>query len=888
MQALLDAVRQACRPGLWSQGVQLVRGGAVSVEQRDDSEITTRVRIAGRPVPTTTVLYPEDEEWSCDCGSPIEPCAHVAAAIIAVHQGAQPASGAAPSEAAPASAPPRLRYDLVVLRGYLTVERALVSPDGTQQPIPRSPAATLARQHRDLVLDHEDLYVERLLLAASTPLLSGSMLLSVLRGLSSSNEVYFEGRRVRTSAELVLPVVSIEDAKAGIVVRFERAPEVTAVVARGVLLCGDTLRPMGETTVSGDQYEKLPYVQPYPPAALGEFVASALPDLRKRFDVQIHTERLPGTSREARPRIAFELDHLPSGALSVMPTLVYGEPPTARIDDGRLVHLGGDVPRRNPAVERELVFALHDQLNLLPGHRAHFEPGDAPRFVSKLRDFSRKSSGGVKLALERRKVVPELIVAGEQFELRFDLEGTADAKQARHATAEAVVRSWQQGLDLVPLVGGGFADLPRAWMEKHGHLVADLLASRDPEGHVAPAASPLLVDLCERMGAAPPPSARQLLPLLDGSAELPEITLPVDLDATLRPYQETGVRWLSLLGRAQLGSVLADDMGLGKTLQTLAILERGTLVVCPRSVIHNWAAEAARFRPGLRVALYHGPRRELDRDADVTLTTYHTLRSDLEALGPVPWDTVVLDEAQTIKNADSQTARAAYQLQAKRRIALSGTPVENRLEELWSLMHFTNPGLLGPRSYFQEQYVEPILRGDEGVGERLARKIRPFVLRRMKRDVAKELPPRTDITLLVELSPEERALYDAVHQATRKDVAESLGQSGNVLAALEALLRLRQASCHPALLPGREAECSSKIERLLEALTDAAADGHRCLVFSQWTSLLDLVEPHLRAAELSFLRLDGSTRDRAGVVASFQDEAGPPVLLTSSRREGPG
>jgi len=224
-------------------------------------------------------------------------------------------------------------------------------------------------------------------------------------------------------------------------------------------------------------------------------------------------------------------------------------------------------------------------------------------------------------------------------------------------------------------------------------------------------------------------------------------------------------------------------MGLGKTLQTIAAMQGRVLVVCPRSVVFNWAEEIARFRPGLRIAQYHGPDRALDRKADVTLTTYAILRLDVAVLADESWDIVVLDEAQAIKNPTSQTARAAFDLNAGFRVALSGTPVENRLEELWSVMHFANPGLLGGRSGFDERYASPIADGERDAAARLRAKIRPFVLRRTKADVLPDLPPRMDHVLHVALDDDERAVYDAVRVATKKDVAEKLAQGGGVLAA---------------------------------------------------------------------------------------------------------
>jgi SNF2 family DNA or RNA helicase len=329
-------------------------------------------------------------------------------------------------------------------------------------------------------------------------------------------------------------------------------------------------------------------------------------------------------------------------------------------------------------------------------------------------------------------------------------------------------------------------------------------------------------------------------------------------------------------------------MGLGKTLQTICVLRSGSLVVAPTSVLHNWAGELRRFRPGLRVAVYHGAGRTLDADADVVLTTYAILRLDADALSSRTWEVVVLDEAQAIKNPESQVAQAAFRLRGDFRVCLSGTPVENRLDELWSQFHFLNRGLLGGRSDFRDRYAQPLAEGRAGVAERLRQRIRPFVLRRLKRDVAKELPPRTDLVLRFPLEQGERRVYDAILAATREEVVERLGGGGNVMEALEALLRLRQAACHVGLIPGQEAERSSKVDLLLERLGQAVEDGHKALVFSQWTGLLDKVEPHLEEAGVEFLRLDGSTRDRGAVVEAFQGEGGPPVLLASLKAGGTG
>jgi SNF2 family DNA or RNA helicase len=304
----------------------------------------------------------------------------------------------------------------------------------------------------------------------------------------------------------------------------------------------------------------------------------------------------------------------------------------------------------------------------------------------------------------------------------------------------------------------------------------------------------------------------------------------------------------------------------------------------------------------LRICAYHGPSRKLDPDADVVLTSYALLRLDSERLsagGAEPgqqtgkttrsWNVVVLDEAQAIKNPDSQVARAAFALEAETRLCLTGTPIENRLEELWSLVHFTNRGLLGGRRAFEDRFARPIADGVAGAAAGLRKKIKPFVLRRQKSEVAPDLPPRSEAILRVALDDRERELYDAVRASTRAEIVAMLaGEGGGVMKALEALLRLRQASCHPALLPGQQARTSSKLERLVEALEIAGDEGHKALVFSQWTSLLDLIEKRLAGTGIAYCRLDGTTRDRGEVVTRFQSDDGPPVMLISLKAGGVG
>jgi superfamily II DNA or RNA helicase len=893
---LLAAVRKACLPGPWSQGVKLAREGAVFGGERKKDTIVARVRATGQVVAPSVTLYPDDAEWSCDCGSPVDPCAHVAAAVIALSQGTAASGDGAekPAAPSPSRAAAHVRYRFTRKDGALALTRFAVRADGTQELVRTSLTAPAARSLVEGTLQptHEDLAVDRFVGSRQPGYFPSDRVSEIFGALSTAKDVFLDDQRVKTSGETLLPRATVRDQDDGVALVIERDPRVTEVVVAGVGRSGDTLHPLGEMALTGPRLERLPWRRRFARTELALLVSDVLPDLEKRIPVEITTKRLPRAGGAARPRIQLDLSQK-EHTLSVTASLVYGDPPEARIENNQLVLLGSRVPTRDEAAERELLARLRDELHLVPGRTVGFDGSDAIRFAMKLQAWK---GGGAEQA-ERQlfgkgKLVPHFRIEDDRFDVTFDLEAEGEEAAAdaepRRADPAAVIRAWRDGLPLVPLDGGGWAPLPRAWLDQHGARVADLLAAKREDGKVETAAVPALAELCDELDLPRPASYARLEPLLAGFERIPDVPLPVDLTAELRPYQRQGASWLAFLREAGLGAVLADDMGLGKTLQTLCALKGRTLVVCPRSVVHNWAAEIRRFRPALRASIYHGPRRALDPAADVTLTTYAILRLDAEALAKEPWDTVVLDEAQAIKNPDSQVARAAYGLDAAFRVALSGTPVENRLDELWSQLHFTNRGLLGGRSAFDERFARPIADGRADAAERLRKKIRPFVLRRLKKDVAPELPPRVESVLYCELEDQERAVYDAVRAATQKEIVAQLAKGASVLAALEALLRLRQAACHPALVPGQFATTSAKVERLVEALEDAAADGHKALVFSQWTSLLDLVEPHLVRAGIAFTRLDGSTRDRAGVVNEFQAEGGPPVMLISLKAGGTG
>lgn len=381
-----------------------------------------------------------------------------------------------------------------------------------------------------------------------------------------------------------------------------------------------------------------------------------------------------------------------------------------------------------------------------------------------------------------------------------------------------------------------------------------------------------------------------------------EPEMPKTLQATLRPYQMLGLAWLQFLDTLGAGGILADDMGLGKTITALAYLlwkkeksgPQASLVVCPTSVATNWVKEAARFTPKLKVVLLHGPDRDLKRalKADIVVTTYAILRRDADELAQIPFRAVVLDEAQNIKNDTSATTRAAGRMNAEMRLALSGTPMENRLRELWSLASFANPGILGTARRF-ERYFERPIAADRGaaVASELRALLRPFLLRRTKSAVLQELPPKTEIDRAVSLTTADKRMYDALALTLRETVKKDLTKkkATTSLSVFTALTRLRQMSCDPRLVdPQLSSEnVSGKREAFLELVRELVAEGRRALVFSQFVSLLTLWRQDLDAENIAYEYLDGATTKRDEVVSRFQ-EGNAPLFLISLKAGGSG
>lgn len=484
----------------------------------------------------------------------------------------------------------------------------------------------------------------------------------------------------------------------------------------------------------------------------------------------------------------------------------------------------------------------------------------------------------------------------------FELHANVDFSGHTVALPE-LLAALQRGETTIRLGDGSLGILPEEWLEQYGLLAG--LGTPDGENlrftnTQAGLLDALLVDQTEVEYDDKFLSLRERMRF---SGTVSEVVEPAEFKGSLRAYQREGVGWLKFLQGFGFGGCLADDMGLGKTVQLLALLQERmmhedrahcpSLIVVPKSLIFNWASESEKFTPKLRVLEYTGLERAALREAfdkhDIILTTYGTLRRDVFQLRDQQFDYVVLDEAQTIKNAASQVAKASRLLKANYRVALSGTPIENHLGDLWSIFEFLNPGMLGRSSLFKA-YAQDAQ--DENSRGMLGKGLKPFILRRTKQQVANDLPEKVEQTIYCQMGKEQQRLYDEMREHYRNSImglVKDQGLAKTQMHVLEALLRLRQAACHPALLDANKiGDSSAKLDVLSTQLEELVEEGHKALVFSQFTSLLDIVKKHLDEKGIVYEYLDGSTRDRKKRVERFQSDEKCPVFLISLKAGGLG
>jgi len=483
-----------------------------------------------------------------------------------------------------------------------------------------------------------------------------------------------------------------------------------------------------------------------------------------------------------------------------------------------------------------------------------------------------------------------------------DVEGEADLISFRD-----LLRWLHEGRRWITLADGSVVKLDPKILEPVADAAGDI--QFDKSGH-ASVSTLELGNLSRLLSEVPSPKVakevKKLLQSMTGDKAGRAPRKAKALTAKLREYQRSGYAWLWQLHQNRMTGILADDMGLGKTVQALALLTKAkeeegqapSLIVCPTSVLSVWKQEVHKWAPSLSVLVWHGAERAENRrllkKTDVVVTSYAILRRDIDELCKMRFRYVILDEAQYIKNWTTSTAKSAKQLKCDHRLAMSGTPVENHLLDLWAIFDFLAPGFLGTLTEFQKNYVKPIEDGDPKALETLQVRVRPFVMRRKKEDVASELPPKTEQTLFVHFGRTQLGLYNRILKAAKNEITgriEDVGIEKSQMTILAALTRLRQVACDPRLLrmpDGTPVPPSAKLEAFRELIADCIGSGRKVLVFSQFVEMQKLIGGVLEELGIEFLWLHGGTKNREEMVSTFQQPSGPPVFLISLKAGGSG
>lgn len=485
----------------------------------------------------------------------------------------------------------------------------------------------------------------------------------------------------------------------------------------------------------------------------------------------------------------------------------------------------------------------------------------------------------------------------------FELHGSLNFGEDLEVKLPQLLAALRRGQKVIPLGDGSFGVLPEEWLQQYGLLASFGVAEEDHLRFQRTQTGVLDALLAARPEITCDETFARVRKEWQNFDGIKPVAAPRGFVGQLRDYQREGLGWFEFLQRFKFGGCLADDMGLGKTVQVLALLEsqrnrksRPSLAVVPRSLIFNWQQEAARFTPRLRVLTHAGSERIKGhahfKDYDLILTTYGTLRRDVIHFDDVEFDFVILDEAQAIKNAGTETAKAARLLKSRQRLALSGTPIENHLGELWSLFEFLNPGMLGSASVFQLS-TNGTQKPDEDTRVMLSRALRPFILRRTKQQVAKELPEKLEQTIYCEMDERQRRQYEELRDYYRQSLLEKVSRQGinkSKIQILEALLRLRQTACHPALVTGSldEDTPNAKLDVLLPRLSEVIEENHKAIVFSQFTSFLSIVRKRLDDQGVAYEYLDGKTSNRGKAVERFQRDPDCKLFLISLKAGGQG
>lgn len=864
---------------MWSNAVAMARRKIFFAEKIEDSGYKVQLRDQSEGLNPTVELFVEDEDWTCTCGG-ADPCVHVAASAISIKRHLDAGEGLPGTEKEVA----QIVYEWYEIDDDLHLRRKL-SYEGREEVLHVSLFTLASGKMAELnvIPTQLDLKVEKCIddLDNYPNLKSRQTLLREMSQIEVE-KVFYQGKPIKSDASPMGLIAEVSDDGQELTLHLRQSPEVVCFYKNGWARTEEDIHPLLIPDLGNEFRSYINKPQVFRGESRVDVLTRVLPELENlRITVLRQNEsRTTSSSLVAMPlSVVLVTERQDDESVTVVPRLAYGKPPVAIIKNA-MAHLidsqEQSYPKRFLDKERQTVDEAWQKSQLRVDEKITLNGLKDMDQAVKLRSLGLREVGE---ALSQFKVMgtldPELAFKEEgELEVQFTFAG-------RRIKAEDVLSAYAKGEKFVKESSGSWLQIPVAWCDEYANSVLDILEGQKDNSHVSVVDSLKKVDLANKLGLESPEPIKVDQERVSRALAIKQVKPRVK--AKLRSYQETGILFLERLKEAGLGALLADDMGLGKTLQALSVLEPQSLVVVPTSLISNWQEEARKFRPDLEVSLYHGPKRELMLQT-VVITTYGILRSDIDVLSKSTWNVVVLDESQNIKNPQSQTAIAACKVPSKFKLALSGTPIENRLEELWSQFHFILPGYLSSLTRFKK------LTRNMKFLENLKQQVSPFLLRRLKEDVAKDLPPREEFVQFVDFSEEEKKTYSSYLNAGRKEVVEKLDSGASVMDVLPLITKLRQISCEPRLCGIETDQLSSKTQVIVDRARDIHQSDHKVLIFSQWTQYLDIIGAQLQTDEVPYFRIDGSTKasDRQQMVQKFQSDEGTRVFLLSLKAGGVG
>lgn len=888
LDALYDEVREVCDRKAWARGLELARRKAVR-------KVTDKKYVLVDPLKASDheiEIDPVEIDWSCTCAGKWDPCEHTCAVLAAL----KVAADGGPQILKYETNSYVLDYELVESRvGYLTLKRSLHKSNaekGDQDsvlPVKHSVLSMVSGRIEGPPVSAKsyDLEIDRVLVGDYGARLDGfisgprawKMLLPHLEKVSRSQQLVVDGKPILVnSSEKAFNILEIQPQDKGVLLKLSPNPSIVKQFKSGVCIyegsSGLELRFVAPADLPASIMSELQRGRFFNDSDKVELFSKLLPQLKERF--KIVEKGIDTNAVYAQLGFCVRNQILGPQHLETSFHISYGDPVIAYLDGGRLVCLGDQVPHRNleREVEKRRDFEREHFLELSKVYR--YSEEELFEWVSRISRLPFNFIGDSLDTLNvigKSKVLTKLLDDDVEFSFEID-------EQAVAVDPQALIESYEKGSKFVK-TEKGYVEIKPDWLDEYHDLIRSLVVRKK-----VPKAEGIEVlesiRIIEGFGYAPPKKLK---------AEKEKLFSKVDdraldtVQAELRPYQVEGVKWLVQLKNAKLGALLADDMGLGKTLQSLAVVSSRTLIICPTSLIFNWKNEIQNFRPDLSFSIYHGSTRELDLSADVVITTYGILRTDVDRLNNENWRCVIIDEAQVIKNPQSKAAQALWQLKSDFKLALTGTPIENHYKDLWSIFRFIAPGLLGELSYFNQHIVRPIQGQSLSALKSLRSRINPFVLRRSKKQVLSELPDKTELVNYCQLTEEQKHAYDNYLGDVKTKIVEN---DVKPIQIFELILRLRQFACDPRLVNSDFKGGSGKLDLFKELIGEVTEENHKSLVFSQWTSFLDLIEVELDHLGIPYFRLDGSTKNREKVVSDYNECPSACVFLLSLKAGGVG